>query len=361
MSYAVKLQNVVKRYSMSNSKKDMLMSIFSNYVSQEEFYALDDVSIEIEKGEIVGLVGVNGSGKSSILKIISGISTPTSGTVDINGEVALLGVGSGMDVNLTGIENIEQKAILLGFSDHEIKNMIQDIIDFSELGEFVYKPVRTYSSGMRARLGFSISINIDPDILIIDEALAVGDAAFVDKCMSKMNEFKERGKTIFFVAHSAGQIRSFCKKAIWMEFGKIREYGDAQIVTRNYEQFLNEYKSMSQQERIKFNSRKKIVVTNSMTSKNDICLKNKVTGALKYVNKGYSFATLFLLFFPSVLRKHYQPFIHYIIYFFISRFILKGYYLLGIDILFLILYPLIVNKLYIKYLIKKKNYIIENR
>ena len=361
MEYAVRLKNVVKRYSMSNSKKDILFSIFSNYKSREEFYAIDDVTIDIKKGEVVGLLGVNGSGKSTLLRIISEISSPTSGSVEINGEVALLAVGAGMDLNLTGIENIEQKCLLLGFSDDKIKEITKEIIDFAEIGPFIYKPVRSYSSGMRSRLGFAISINIDPDILIVDEALAVGDAAFVDKCMKKMNEFKENGKTIFYVAHSSGQIRSFCNKAIWMEFGKIKEYGDANIVAKHYDEFLNTYKNMSKEERVKFNAQKKIVFANTKTSEKDICLKNSLTGELKYVNNGYSFSSLFLLFIPSLLRGYYMSFFHYIIFFLLAKLLINNIFITAIlSIIFIVAYPYFANKLYIRYLIKKKGYIVNN-
>jgi teichoic acid transport system ATP-binding protein len=357
MEYAVRLRNVIKRYSMSNSKKDILLSVFSNYKSQQEFYAIDDITIDIKKGEVVGLLGVNGSGKSTLLKIISGISTATSGDVEISGEVALLAVGAGMDLNLTGIENIEQKCILLGFSDNQINEMTKDIIEFSELGPFIHRPVRSYSSGMRSRLGFAISINVDPDILIIDEALAVGDAAFVDKCMKKINEFKEKGKTIFYVAHSSGQIKKFCNKAIWMEFGKVKEYGDVYSVSKHYEEFLDIYKSMSPDEKTEFNLQKKIIVTNNKTSKNYIRLKQSLTGEIKYVNKGYSFTSLFLMFLPSIFKGYYTPLFHYILYFLITKIFLNSNF--TINLIFIVLYPYFINKIYIKYLLKRKGYIIE--
>lgn len=163
----------------------------------KEFLALNNVSLDFPKGESIGVLGKNGSGKSTLLKIITGITDPTSGSVEVNGSLVFLDVSSGIDPELSGYENIFMKGTLLGYTKEEMMSKVDDIIEFSELGEFINQPVKNYSSGMRSKLGFAISVNVDPDILIVDEALAVGDSMFRQKCMDKMNEFKDLGKRSF--------------------------------------------------------------------------------------------------------------------------------------------------------------------
>lgn len=169
------------------------------------------------------------------------------GFIVINGQASLIAVAAGLKNDLTGRDNIELKLLMLGFNKNEIKNLEEDIINFSELGDFIDQPVKSYSSGMKSRLGFSISVNVDPDILIIDEALSVGDRAFAEKSLNKMNEFKEQGKTMIFVSHSLGQMKQFCDKILWLEYGRVKAYGDVEDIMPQYETFLNMWKRLSKE------------------------------------------------------------------------------------------------------------------
>jgi len=249
MTKSVVVKNLTKRYKLYSSNKEKMMDIFLPKSYGEPFYALRDVSFEAEKGDTIGFVGINGSGKSTLSNIIAGIVPETSGTVEIDGQASLIAVAAGLNNQLTGRENIELKCLMLGFSKEKIKALEPDIIDFAELGKFIDQPVKSYSSGMRSRLGFAISVHTDPDVLIIDEALSVGDKAFGEKCLEKMQEFKERGKTMFFVSHSIGQMKKFCEKAIWLEFGKVKMEGSIKDVIPAYEKFMDDYKKMSNKEK----------------------------------------------------------------------------------------------------------------
>ncbi|WP_371817488.1 teichoic acids export ABC transporter ATP-binding subunit TagH [Virgibacillus sp. MSJ-26] len=241
--------NVSKKYKLYNDTKERLLDLISPKNFGEDFYALRDVDFEAEKGDIVGFIGINGSGKSTLSNIIGGIVPQTSGTVQVNGEASLIAVSAGLKGDLTGRDNIELKCLMLGFNKHEIKEIEPSIIEFSELGDFIDQPVKSYSSGMKSRLGFSISINVNPEILIIDEALSVGDKAFAEKSLSKMKEFKKQGKTMIFVSHSIGQMKQFCEKILWLEFGRVKEYGSVKDVLPKYEEFLKRWKKMSNEER----------------------------------------------------------------------------------------------------------------
>jgi teichoic acid transport system ATP-binding protein len=249
---SVVVQNVTKRYKLYNKPSEKLLDLIMPKSYGEDFYAVKNVSFEAEKGDVIGFIGVNGSGKSTLSNIIAGIVPPTDGNVQIEGKTALIAVASGLNNALTGRENIELKMLMMGFDKHQIKELEPEIIDFSELGRFIDQPVKSYSSGMKSRLGFAISVHIDPDVLIIDEALSVGDKAFAEKCLDKMNEFKERGKTMFFVSHSLGQMKQFCQKALWIEHGEMKAYGPIEEVMPQYEKFLKDYKAMSKEEQKKF-------------------------------------------------------------------------------------------------------------
>ena len=234
MEKSVIVESVTKKYKLYNNRKERIFDLINPRKSYgEDFYALYDVSFSANKGDIVGFVGINGSGKSTLSNIIAGVIPETTG-------------------KLTGRENIELKLLMLGFNKQEIEKLEEEIIEFSELGKFIDQPVKSYSSGMRSRLGFSISVNIDPDILIIDEALSVGDKTFAEKSLDKMREFKESGKTMFFVSHSIGQMRSFCEKILWLEFGEVKMYGTTEEVLPEYEAFLKDYKKMTKKEKKKF-------------------------------------------------------------------------------------------------------------
>lgn len=246
---AIIVKDVVKKYKLYNSNKEKLLDIITKSNYGEYFYALANVNFEAEKGDVIGFVGINGSGKSTLSNIIAGIVPETSGSVQVNGQASLIAVASGLNGELTGRENIELKLLMLGFDKKEIKQLEPEIIEFSELEKFVDQPVKSYSSGMKSRLGFAISINVDPDILIIDEALSVGDKAFAEKSLEKMNEFKQRGKTMIFVSHSIGQMKAFCDKILWLEYGMVKDYGTVDEVIPKYKEFLKRWKSMSKKDK----------------------------------------------------------------------------------------------------------------
>lgn len=252
MDISVSIKNVYKKYKMHTSQMDKVKDILLPKGYGEDFYAVRNVSFDAYKGDVIGLIGVNGSGKSTLSNMIAGIVPQTYGTIETEGEISLIAVAAGLNGDLTGRENIELKCLMMGYSKQQIKEMEPDIIEFADIGKFIDQPVKKYSSGMRSRLGFAISVTVDPDILIIDEALSVGDRSFADKCLSKMKEFKERGKTIFFVSHSIGQVKEFCTKAVWLEYGEIKAYGDVKEVAEQYEKFLNEYKKFTKEQQKQF-------------------------------------------------------------------------------------------------------------
>lgn len=240
----IELKNVTKRYKLYKNDKKRLLGIFFKNVDYKEKNAVDDVSFTIKKGESVAIFGRNGAGKSTILKMITEVAFPTSGEIKVNGRVsALLELTSGFDQEFTGRENIYLKGQILGLTNKEIKSLEQEIVDFAELEEYIDQPVRTYSSGMKARLGFSINVNIKPDILIVDEALSVGDEEFKNKCVSKVNEvINKEDVTLLFVTHSTAVAKSFCKRGIVMNKGKKQFDGDIDQAIEEYENILNKKK-----------------------------------------------------------------------------------------------------------------------
>lgn len=248
--YAIKLNDVHKVYRIYNKSNQRIKDLIFNTKNYREYHALKGLSVEIPKGEAVGVLGKNGAGKSTLLKIITGVVKPTSGEVDIQGRIsAILELNSGFDEELSGYENIFVKGAILGFSKQEIEKNLEDIIDFADIGEHLYQPVRTYSSGMKSRLGFAIAVNVDPDILIVDEALAVGDDVFKTKCLDRMSEFRRQGKTIFFVSHSLFTVKSFCTKCMWIKNGELVEYGDMGPVVAAYQTFLKEEKAKTKKKK----------------------------------------------------------------------------------------------------------------
>lgn len=237
---AIKIENLSKIYKLYDKPIDRLKEALSitKKKMHKDYYALKDINIEIKKGEILGIVGTNGSGKSTILKIITGVLTPTNGTVDINGKIsALLELGAGFNPEYTGIENIYLNGTMLGYTKEEIDDKLSDIINFADIGEFIYQQVKTYSSGMFARLAFAVSINVDPDILIVDEALSVGDTRFQKKCYRKMEEFKKE-KTIILVTHDIGVISKFCDRVVWIEQGNLMEIGEPIEIAKKYTAYV---------------------------------------------------------------------------------------------------------------------------
>ena len=217
----IKFDHVTKMYKLFKSDKKRLLHTFFRNIKYKEKKAVNDVSFEVQRGEAVALLGKNGAGKSTILKMITGVAFPTSGTITVKGRVsALLELTSGFDPEFTGRENIYLKGQLLGLRDSEIRELEQEIIDFAEIEEYIDQPVRTYSSGMKARLGFSINVNIRPEILIVDEALSVGDEEFKNKCTKKVNEIVNKDEvTLLFVTHSTSMAKEFCSRGIVMQNG----------------------------------------------------------------------------------------------------------------------------------------------
>lgn len=243
---AIEFKNVSKIYKLKRKDKK---SSKSNRV--QYFYALKDISFQIPKGSVVGILGTNGSGKSTMATILAGISTPDEGEITINGEQALVAVNTGLNKQLTGVENIELKGALLGLSKKRIEEIKEGVIEFAEIGDFLYQPVKKYSSGMKSRLGFSINLCLNPDIMIVDEALSVGDKAFSKKCLDKMTELKEQGKTIIFISHSLPQVRNFCTMAMWLEGGKLRDFGEIEEVCDRYSEYVEAYAALSSKEKAK--------------------------------------------------------------------------------------------------------------
>ena len=243
--YAVEMNGVSKIYKLK--KKDGQKSH-----DVERFYALKDITLKIKKGDVVGVLGTNGSGKSTLSVVLAGISDVDSGNLSINGEQALISINTGLNQQLTGLENINVKGALLGFNKKRINEITEGVIEFAELGDFLYQPVKKYSSGMKSRLGFSISLALNPDIFIVDEALSVGDKAFAQKCLKRMMKLRdEQDKTIIFISHSLPQVRNFCKTGLWIEGGQLVEMGDINTVCDHYSEYVDQLNAMSDKDKKK--------------------------------------------------------------------------------------------------------------
>jgi len=235
----IEVNHVSMKFNLASEKteslKEYVVKLLKRRLLYEEFYALKDVSFIVEKGTCLGILGANGSGKSTLLKCISGIYPPTSGSIGIKGTIApLIELGAGFDPDLTARENIFLNGAVMGFSKDFIEDRYQEIVDFSELAQFMDVPVKNFSSGMHARLGFSIATLVKPDILIVDEVLGVGDAAFQKKCALKMDELRSGGTTMLFVSHTLPQVVKLCNKAIWLRRGELVMEGDAADVCKEY-------------------------------------------------------------------------------------------------------------------------------
>lgn len=238
---AIKVDDVSKLYKLYDKPTDRLKESLgiTRKKLYKEHYALHNVSFDVKKGETVGIIGTNGSGKSTMLKIITGVLNPTEGNVGINGRIsALLELGAGFNMEYTGIENIYLNGTMIGFSREEIDVKMQDILDFADIGDFVYQPVKTYSSGMFVRLAFAVAINIEPEILIVDEALSVGDVFFQAKCYKKFEDFKKMGKTILFVSHDLSSISKYCDRVILLNKGKKLSEGTPKEMVSMYKRIL---------------------------------------------------------------------------------------------------------------------------
>lgn len=236
----LKIEGLTKAYKMFARKKDRILeTIFPSIERHGTFEAIHDLNLEVQKGEVLGVLGKNGAGKSTLLKMITGVVTPTVGTIKVNGKISsLLELGTAFNPELTGIENIYQHGQVMGLTNEQIEQKKQEIIDFADIGEHLYQPVKTYSSGMFARLAFACAINVDPDILIVDEVLSVGDMAFQLKCFKKFQQFKEKGKTILFVTHSITDILRNCTRTIIIDGGKKIFDGDVKKGVEKYKKII---------------------------------------------------------------------------------------------------------------------------
>ena len=277
---AIKIENLTKEYKMFRGRKDRLVeTIFPACKRHEVFTAVNNLNLEIKKGEILGILGENGAGKSTLLKMITGVVTPTSGNIEIHGKISsLLELGAAFNSELTGEENIYQHGEVMGLTREEIEAKKPEIIEFADIGEHLYQPVKTYSSGMFARLAFACSINVNPDILIVDEVLSVGDMAFQEKSITKMKEIRKKGTTILYVSHSLPSVKHFCTRAIWMHSGKLVLDGETEFVTEEYKKRMidkpREKQIEEEKERLKEDKKKK-KIEKSIEIKSTTCNKEE--------------------------------------------------------------------------------------
>lgn len=233
----IEITNLVKTYRLYDNPKDRVKEVFSltGKKYSREFNALNGISIDVKKGETVGIIGTNGAGKSTLLKIITGVLNPTSGNVKVNGKIAaLLELGAGFNQEYTGLQNIYLNGRMMGYSKAQMDDKVKSIIDFADIGDFIDQPVKTYSSGMFARLAFAVSINVEPDILIVDEALSVGDLFFQNKCFQKFDELKKKGVTILFVSHDIASVRQMCSRVLWIDHGIQKKFDQCDLVCDMY-------------------------------------------------------------------------------------------------------------------------------
>ncbi len=299
--YIIKCESISKVYNLNKSKKERILSLFKNdiKIKEKNFFALHNINFKVTAGSSVGILGLNGSGKSTLSNILGGVIQPTSGTINSKGQPSLIAIGAGLNNNFTGLENIHYKCLMHGMTEKEIHDKIEHIISFSELDDFIYQPLKNYSSGMRSRLGFSIAIHTNPDILIVDEALAVGDQTFSDKCIMKMKELQNEGKTIFFVSHSASQIKKMCDFALWIHYGELKDFGDVVTVTNNYNNFIQKYKLKTKDEQLLY---KKEMISTQYRNLRHVDKNSKSKPSV------YTFAILLLLYFIICLIVFYQIF-----------------------------------------------------
>jgi len=238
---AVDIKDVSKKYKLFRNKKHQALEALFPFLPKRhnDFYAVKDLSLTVYKGDILGIIGRNGSGKSTLMKLVAKVIQPTTGSLTVNGNlVPLLELGPGFHREFTGYENIHFYTAVLGYPKNKILEKTEEIIEFADIGDFIHQPIKNYSSGMRARLAYAVSVNIDPDILILDEVLSVGDASFKEKSFEKIREFFDNGKTIFFVSHSMESIKTLCTRAIVLEKGQLLMDGEPEkVIERYYELF----------------------------------------------------------------------------------------------------------------------------
>lgn len=289
---AVSIRNLKKIYKIYDTPGQRFRSLLFKRDLGRDFVALDNINVDIAKGEAFAIVGKNGSGKSTMLQILAGILNPTAGEIKVNGRIsALLELGSGFNPESTGYDNIYMNAAILGLEKEEIEQKVQDIIEFADIGKHLYEPVKTYSSGMYIRLGFAVAINVDADVLLVDEALAVGDVFFRQKCYTKLNELKEKGTTVILVTHNMSEVEQFCDRALLLQNGKQISVGRSQEIVKEY--YLN---SETKKEEKLIEARKeqtfaKIIFPNGWTYKEEVFYslgdsQEKTAGKARYLKIG---------------------------------------------------------------------------
>ncbi len=285
----ISVDNLTKIYRLYDSPKKRLRELLSISGKRyhREFKALNGVTFKVEKGQTCGIIGQNGSGKSTLLQIICGVVQPTKGSVNVHGRIsALLELGAGFNPEFSGRENVYMNGALMGFTKEEIKARMPDIEAFAEIAEFIDLPVKTYSSGMYVRLAFAAAINVDPDILIVDEALAVGDMKFQIKCIEKMKQLKKLGKTIIFVTHDVYSVRNFCTQAIWLSDGRIKLSGDVLTVTDAYSDFMKIERNVNEK------APQILLKSNNVLLIKKICVVNEGLNEVKELEAGTPFSIL---------------------------------------------------------------------
>ncbi|GAQ16780.1 ABC transporter-related protein [Oceanobacillus picturae] len=264
-SPVVKFRNVSKTYSLYKKRSDKLLEILSFRKNGKTFSALSNLSFEVFKGETIGIIGVNGSGKSTLSNVLAQVTPQSSGDIYIDGETSLVAISAGLNNQLSGLENIELKCLMHGLNKRKIKEITPSIIDFADIGDFINQPIKSYSSGMKSRLGFAISAHIQPDILVVDEALSVGDSTFYQKCLDKFDEFKEQGKTIFFISHSLSQVKAISDRILWLNFGRVEMFDEKTVVAKEYTKFIKWFNQLNKQDQKKY--RKKMLSNQMATGK----------------------------------------------------------------------------------------------
>ncbi|MFS0674934.1 ABC transporter ATP-binding protein [Ornithinibacillus sp. 179-J 7C1 HS] len=294
----VSVKNVTKKYSLFKKKSDQLLELFA-FNKRKKFSALTNISFDVFQGETIGIIGINGSGKSTLSSILAQVTPPTSGDIRIEGETSLVSISAGLNNSLTGLENIELKCLMHGLNKREIEKITPSIIEFADIGDFINQPIKNYSSGMKSRLGFAISVHVQPDILIIDEALSVGDSTFYQKCMEKFDEFKREGKTIFFISHSLSQVQSISDRIIWLNFGQIEMIDNKDIVAKEYTSFVNWFNSLDKYQKKEY--RDGMLQTQvDLVAKSDNPSK-KTIGRLKRKREKFNKLILFIQFSLIIL------------------------------------------------------------